>query len=194
MVEHHDIPSDARDMRLQLQEVCGAIDRLKKSKASIPDGLRSEKLRLVNELSSYEQGGKYLARLMRGLNGVVRDLKKKLPVDGQKSSPSATKTAKKKRKKKQKGRKRSKEPKTPGEVLRAEIIKALRKHNGRASSKDVVQEVGRQLEGKLLPHDMDKTQTGVIIWENNTCWERYLMVQDGLLKKGSPRGIWELEE
>jgi len=34
----------------------------------------------------------------------------------------------------------------------------------------------------------------MIRWKNRALWERLVMVKDGLLKSGSPRGIWEITE
>jgi len=31
-------------------------------------------------------------------------------------------------------------------------------------------------------------------WEKRANWERYQMVQEGLLRSDSPQGIWELSE
>ena len=53
----------------------------------------------------------------------------------------------------------------------------------------------QKLTGKLLPGDLEwRETTNEHAWQNNACWERYQMTQDGVLKTGSPRGIWELSE
>jgi hypothetical protein len=55
--------------------------------------------------------------------------------------------------------------------------------------------MGRQLEGKLLPGDMEwRESANECVWQNNAKWERFHMTQDGLLRRGSPHGIWELGE
>jgi restriction system protein len=41
--------------------------------------------------------------------------------------------------------------------------------------------------------DYEKLPSGVKIrWQNTAQWERYKMVQDGLLRSDSPKGIWEI--
>ena len=66
---------------------------------------------------------------------------------------------------------------------------------GRARVADVIEEMGRQLKGKLLPGDLEwRESTNEYAWQNNAKWERYHMTQDGTLRSDSPRGYWELGE
>jgi hypothetical protein len=58
---------------------------------------------------------------------------------------------------------------------------------------DVMEEMSRQLEGKLLSGDFSLRQDGKsIAWKNNAQWERLKMRQEGILRDDSPSGIWEL--
>ena len=60
---------------------------------------------------------------------------------------------------------------------------------------DVIEEMGRQLEGKLLPGDLEwREATNEYVWQNNSKWERYRMTQDDTLRNDSPYGIWALTE
>jgi restriction system protein len=47
---------------------------------------------------------------------------------------------------------------------------------------------------ELKPIDYERLNSGAIRWVNTAQWERYLMIQEGLLKTDSPRGIWEITE
>jgi hypothetical protein len=97
--------------------------------------------------------------------------------------------------KEKKARKRSKLPRTDPAVLRDHIARALRTLGGKARAAEVVDEMGRQLDGQLLPGDLEwRDSTREYAWQNNAKWERYRMVQDGALRNDSPRGIWELPE
>jgi hypothetical protein len=49
-----------------------------------------------------------------------------------------------------------------------------------------------KLKDQLTPRDRSMRKSGKIVWENNAQWERYVMVQEGLLRSDSPQGIWEL--
>ena len=59
----------------------------------------------------------------------------------------------------------------------------------------MIEDMGRQLDGQLLPGDLEwRESTGEYAWQNNAKWERYKMTQDGTLRSDSPRGFWELGE
>ena len=91
--------------------------------------------------------------------------------------------------------KRSQAPKTDKGVLREQIIQALRKLGGSARVAEVIEEMGRQLEGKLLPGDLEwRESTNEYVWQNNAKWARYRMTQDGTLRSDSSYGIWALTE
>ena len=42
--------------------------------------------------------------------------------------------------------------------------------------------------------EMGQMGIGVDSWHKEANFARFLMVQEGLLKKGSPRGLWEITE
>ncbi len=52
----------------------------------------------------------------------------------------------------------------------------------------------RAMQPLLSISDHQRVRTGDIRWWNAVRWERDNMVKAGLLKKNSPRGIWELTE
>jgi hypothetical protein len=149
----------------------------------VPDALRGEKTRLAAGLGIQAQAEQALQHLADELAAILKDLNTRF---GRGSDPPTTK--------KPRG-KRSRTQKTDKKVLRKHIIQALKKLGGRARVSDVIEEMGRQLEGKLLPGDMEwRESTGEYAWQNNAKWERYKMTQDGTLRSDSPRGYWELGE
>ncbi len=84
---------------------------------------------------------------------------------------------------------------TRQEAFREHIISALRRLGGSASVADVLEEMRRQLKGKLLPGDLEwRDSANEYIWQNNVRWERSRMTREGALRRDSPRGIWELGE
>jgi hypothetical protein len=86
---------------------------------------------------------------------ILADLREQL---GQTTSPAEPKAK----------RKRSHAAKTESKVLREHIIRALKTLGGRARVADVIEEMGRQLEGKLLPGDIERyASTGQYIWQNS---------------------------
>ena len=179
------VPDDAkiRMKEAQLHEIAKAVEKLEKTGVPVPDALRAEKTKLVADLSTQTQSEKTLRHLAYGLNGISKYLNDRL------GHGTDARNAKKPR------ARRSRTPKTDKMVLRRNIIKALRTLGGRAKVADVIEEMGRQLEGKLLPGDLEwRESTNEYAWQNNAKWERYKMTQDGTLRSDSPRGFWELAE
>ena len=173
----------AAEKEAQLREIAKAVEKLEKMGVPVPDALRGEKTRLAAELGIQAQTKQALHHLADELDAILKDLNTRL---GRGSDPPV---AKKQR------RKRSRSPKTDKKVLRKNIVKALRTLGGSAKVADVIDEMGRQLEGKLLPGDLERREsTGEYVWQNNANWERYRMTQDGTLRSDSPRGYWELGE
>ena len=165
-----------------LRAIAKAIEQLEKSRVGVPDPLRAEKTRLAAALAVHAEAKQALTQLADEFQDILKDLRERL---GQNITASEAKPR----------IKRSKLPKTPQAVLREHILQALKKLGGSAKVSDVIKEMTRQLEGKLLPGDtLWRETTNETAWENNTKWERYQMTQDGTLRRGSPRGIWELGE
>ena len=178
-------PDNAKtsEKEAQLREIAKAVEKLEKMGVPVPEALRAEKTRLAADLGTQTQSEQTLQRLADGLDVVIKDLKARLGHASDMPNAKRTRT------------KRSRSPKTDKKVLRENIIKALRSLGGRAKVPDVIEEMGRQLEGKLLPGDLEwRESTSEYAWQNNAKWERYSMTQDGTLRNDSPRGYWELGE
>jgi hypothetical protein len=167
----------------QLREISRAIERLEKAGVAVPDSLRAEKTRLAASLGVQPKAYQALSCFADELEEIIKELKYRLG----RSVPSQLH-------RKSQG-KRSTSPKTGQEILREHIIKALKKLGGRARSSDVIKQIGHQLEGKLLPGDMEwRKSANAYAWQHNVHWERYRMTQDGELRSDSERGYWELNE
>ena len=186
VIEQLDVGSDGADIgerEAQLREISRTIERLEKAGVAVPDVLRGEKTRLAAALGSTTEATQALSHLSEELEEVLQDLQARLRHDGENTGH-----------KKARG-KRSRTAKTDRLVLRENIIRALKRQGGRAQVADVLQEVGRQMKGKLLPGDLEVRKDGkTITWMNNAQWERLRMVREGVLRKDSPNGIWELAE
>ncbi len=168
----------------QLKEINRTISKLEREGISVPDELRSLKMILTNKLREKENLRNVLEALSIGLEEILKDLNRKIGKSnvGRSSKPFSIR------------KKRSTKPKTNKDILRQEIIFALKKLGGKAHIQQVLSEMEKQLQGKLLPGDLEIRKSGEIAWKNNACWERFNMIQDGILSKDSPRGIWELTE
>ena len=166
----------------QLKEIAHTINKLEKTGVSVPDELRHLKAELVTKLAVRDEINNTLERLADGFEKVLHELHSmvgRTNDNGQQKPPR---------------KKRSREPKTSREVLRKEIIQALKALGGVGRVQQVLDKMEERLEGKLLPRDLETLSTGVLVWKNNAQWERNRMVPDGILKSDSRRGTWELSE
>ena len=83
---------------------------------------------------------------------------------------------------------------TRQEDFRQPILRALYEMGGSGKTTEVLDRVKEMIGDKLTDADHATMKRGEIRWRNTAQWERNTMVEDGLLKKNSPRGIWELTE
>jgi len=172
---------DTAAMEAQLREIAKTIEKLEKMGVPVPDALRGEKTRLAAALSITAEDARALQQLIDEFEDLLKDLRSRLNVN---TVPADGKPIR---------RKRSNSPKTDPQTLRAHIIAALRNLGGRGRVADVLDEIGKQLEGKLLPGDLEIRQDGkTLAWRNNAQWERLRMVHDGTLRSDSSNGYWEL--
>jgi hypothetical protein len=170
-------------MEIQLREIAGTIERLEKAGVTVPDVLRAEKTRLAAALGIQADAAQALSQLAGEFEDILKDLKARLGVTETPTEPKKPRP------------KRQRTPKTDKKVLRESIIQALKTLGGRSRATAVVEEMGRLLSDKLLAGDLEwREATNEHVWQNNAKWERFRMVEDGVLKSGSPRGIWELNE
>jgi len=173
--------SDTAAMEAQLREIARAIDKLDKLGVQVPDALRAEKTRLAAALGINSETTQTLNHLADEFQELLKDLKSRIGRTPE-TSPS------------KKNIKRSKTPKTDKTILRKFIVEALQYFGGSAQKNDVLKYMEKKLHGKLLSGDLEwRDATNDYVWQNNACWERNSMKNEGILKSGSPRGVWELE-
>jgi hypothetical protein len=182
LLDPESVETSVADQEAQLRAIAKAVDQLEKSGVPVPDPLRSEKTRLAVALAVQADAKQALAQLADEFEDILKDLRERI-------GPTPATTEPRPR------GKRSKLPATPHAVLREQIVRALQKLGGSGRVAEVIEEMGRQLEGRLLPGDLVwRATTNEPVWQNTAKWERFQMTQDGLLRRGSPRGIWELAE
>lgn len=82
---------------------------------------------------------------------------------------------------------------TPVHAYWPAILESLVELGGRAKREDVVDSVGKRLRSILTPADMEILPSGLDVrWRNRVAWQRLNMVNQGLLRSDSQRGIWEI--
>ena len=170
----------------QLSEVIRSVERLGKQGHPVPDDLRKLKIDLVMRDERSQQAITCLKGLSAELRALIFAIDSALIGSG-KMVADRPQTA---GKRKQKG----KYPRTGQTELRRCLVAALQELGGSANCNAVKDRMREMLAGLFLPGDLMKRATGEIVWENNTHWERNVLVNEGLLKHDSPRGVWELSE
>jgi hypothetical protein len=174
---------EIREKEAQLRAISKAIEQLEKTGIPVPNTLRGEKTRLAADLGTKSKLVQVLNHLADQFDKILRDLKVRI---GRGASTSAAQRTSKPR---------SRSPKSEMNIFKEQIVLALRNLSGRAKATEVIEEVGKQLEGKLLPGDMEWNESKkMYAWQHKAQWARFQMTQDGTLRSDSPRGIWELGE
>lgn len=167
----------------QLQAVSAAIEQLQRQGIPVPDGLRSEKLRLAGEQARSEDATRNLRSFVDGLEQLIMPYSIKAP----KMHGAATGT----RVRRNGG---NAAETTEKQTFHRLIIEILRSCGGRAKTSDVLDEIERQMQGRFLPRDLEVRTDGTLVWKNRAQWERLNMVKDGILRNDSRHGVWELSD
>ena len=75
------------------------------------------------------------------------------------------------------------------------ILQVLTGLGGQGKTDEIVERVYEKMKDILNPVDLETLPSGVDSrWKNTAQWARNTMVNEGLLEKDSPRGIWEITE
>jgi len=85
---------------------------------------------------------------------------------------------------------------TSEDFFRSPILIALVELGGRAPIGDVLALVEKEMQGILNEHDYQPlpSDAGSLRWRNTAQWCRNTLVQEGLMKSDSQRGIWEISD
>ncbi|MBZ5505630.1 MAG: winged helix-turn-helix domain-containing protein [Acidobacteriia bacterium] len=84
---------------------------------------------------------------------------------------------------------------TPAHIYWPAILESLLEFGGSAKGDQVIERVGQKLDHILTPGDRERLPSGIDVrWRNRTAWQRFNMVRQGLVKSGSPRGVWEITD
>lgn len=114
-------------------------------------------------------------RRILGLNSKVSTLSSVVPLKPMPATPMQSKTV-------------------PGHEYRKPILEYLVASGGRGAVHDILEAVEQKMKLRLTQKDYELLRYGQIRWSTNAMYERKHMVLEGLLKKDSPRGIWEITE
>jgi restriction system protein len=77
------------------------------------------------------------------------------------------------------------------------LLQALVKLGGSGKTKQVIDQVGKLMEGKFKPKDFEllKSEPETVRWRNKVMWARNSLVNDlGYMKSDSPFGVWAISD
>jgi len=85
---------------------------------------------------------------------------------------------------------------TRAEAYYIPILQVLSDMGGSGKVADVLDRVGKKMKGTLKKPDYEPLASSPdnLRWRNAAQWARNTMVNESLLKKDSPRGIWEISD
>lgn len=83
---------------------------------------------------------------------------------------------------------------TPQRDFRPAIVELLMEAGGGRRMQEVLAGIEDRMGPRFHPHDWHPLPTGEIRWRNAARWERMKMAEEGLIKKGTAAGWWELTE
>jgi len=92
----------------------------------------------------------------------------------------------------------NKRTRPPGPLPQCEfwlpILDALKEMGGKGSRPEVLDRVEKRIGGILTPQDTQFVTVNELHWRRTASFARQTMKEDGLLKSGAPRGVWEITE
>lgn len=172
-----------REKEAQLRAISKAIEQLEKTGFLVPETLRGEKTRLAADLGIKAEATQALSHFADELEVILKDLKARL---GRGKSPTAIR---------RETATHTRSPITDKKIFEEHIIMALQKLGGRAKLAEVIEEVGKQLDGKLLPGDLKWYEANKrYAWQSKTKWVSWRMKKEGRLRRDSPTGYLEINE
>lgn len=85
---------------------------------------------------------------------------------------------------------------TAEDAFRRPILEALMEMGGAGQVEKVLDRVGEKMKAVLNEYDHQSLPSypNMVRWRNTAQWCRTSMVQEGLLKADSPRGVWEISD
>lgn len=173
------------ELKKQLDAVNRAISTLKASDLSIPQDLIDTQGRLQADVLDRDEVSVVLAFLKDELEKIfdrVRRLEKtqrSVQTASVKSVRAGTTT--------------NRSSLVSRDTLRKTLIESLKALGGSAPKAEVEDEMEMRLRSILTDGDYEPVGEGIPSWRKRAEWVRYQLVQEGILKDNSPRGIWELK-
>jgi hypothetical protein len=174
---------DTAEQEAQLRAIAKAIEQLEKQQIPVPDALRRTKMNLVAEIGQQDQFAQQLKMLSDGLADAQKMIDDTFgqPTTREKSGKSVNPRSRV-----------SRPPRTSNSELKKYILQSLTELGGRAHCSEVLNQMQKLLEGRLLPGDLDPHKSCGLYWRYYAHWAYQLLIHEGTACRTSQRGYWEL--
>ena len=83
---------------------------------------------------------------------------------------------------------------TPQKEFREPVLDALVELGGGAPAKRVLELVEHHMRNVMTEADYEELSSGGPRWHKAADWARYILAQQGRVRRNSPRGTWELTD
>jgi len=173
------------ELKKKLSAVNRAISMLQTNDLSIPQDLTEAQEKLKADVLDRDEVSVVLTYLRGELEKILADIQK-LEKQQRSTQTAAMRPV-------QRGTRTSKGHYTSEDTLRGTLIASLKALGGSAPKSEVEDEMERRLRSVLTNADYEPVGEGIPRWKKNAQWMRYSLVQEGIMKSNSPRGIWELK-
>ena len=172
--------AEASTAREQLRVVGKSIDRLESSGVTVPDDLRRVKVNLLAQLEAIDD-------LLRVRVDLAQRLCTRLgAIPPAKATAGAAARLRRSRRRNLNTTSQTK--------YKPHIVEILRERGGSAPTSEIRAELETRFREKFTPDDLAETSPGYAVWWNRANWARMDLINEGILKSNSPRGVWELAE
>jgi hypothetical protein len=171
------------ESKMQLVEISKTIDRLECTGIPVPDELRNLKSSLLAASNNSKQAQTRYEMIIRGLN----DLCSKYKINGH-TKPRVRRRSRDDGSPVRKGRL------TPRKTLIRAIVQVMEQMGNSGHKREIHNRLENVLADVLNPEDYELDSSGLVTWHHQVDWARMYMVQIGMMRNDSPRGVWELTE
>jgi hypothetical protein len=162
----------------QINALSNVIHQFERSGSQVPNEFIEIQKKLRSELNEFQDSDEILFFIADELSKSIRKIK---------GLPSALENASRSHTYKSRDI-----PVTSKDVLKKALIETMKESGGRGYSNDIQDKLAIKLKSILTPADLELLSDGEIRWQKNVQWLRYVLTKNGVFKKNSPRGIWEL--
>jgi len=177
------------DAEKKLLKISKLIEDFEANDLEVPDNLRRLKLDLVAEVEGTQDRREEYIEVLTGLRQVLDASGAPLNVTRHGGNQEAGQDDQA-----PKRRRRNRKDLTPQDVLGNYLVEVLREAGGSAPKREMLKRIGEKYSATFKAGDFETRSSGEIIWENNTAWARWKLIQQGVMKSDSPTGTWELSE